>query len=294
MKRFFILLIAVFLACPAFAQNGPNTPLQNSVSSFWKKINGNVVPVGSAPVIVSELKGYNRTTFYNLIQDLEIRLIDPANQNVVFRQNGVDTHKFFANGYECYGSLNSYYAGSIKLISYTMLRNLSGKLVINGGTGLTLAYTYGQEPTLSIPAAGRVLLGTTVDDGVNALQVGGSANISNGFTCADSLTQEFLSKGNAVSALANDGTWSPLSYYTIGANDSGNIFIVDRSEGQSARFFFHGATVESADHDHGADFSNVQGTDGKVNVYITGGTLTVENKDGAARALKIHVHGFDE
>lgn len=133
-------------------------------------------------------------------------------------------------------------------------------------------------------SGGNVLIGTATDDATNKLQVAGSVMKSSG------LTEKWLSTGESGS-VANAGTLS-VSDYTVGQEDSGTIYVCDRTGLGFAKFFFYGTTTVEEQDSNGA-FTITKDTASKINIYIDSGAIVLQNNIGASRFFKIHVEGFD-
>lgn len=143
-------------------------------SGLWEDVNGNIVPVGSAPVVVDDLAAkkiilIDATGKY-------IGLLDDSSYILRFKDAG-GVQRFSVSGSGAITG-SSVLASSITSVSWVKTGTIftdsyKGK---DGGTGALSFYCKNTDttPAMTLKDQG-FLLGTTEDDGVNTLQVDGSA-----------------------------------------------------------------------------------------------------------------------
>lgn len=93
--------------------------------------------------------------------------------------------------------------------------------------------------------------------------------------------------GRPVTSVANDGTLD--TNITTGSGQCGLLVVKDATNNKAAVYRLENATLTSVSAD--AEFSTVQGTSSKVNVYANSGQIRLENKTGGALNLTAAYYG---
>ena len=150
---------------------------------YWEKINDNVVPVGSAPVVIDDLKVNPATDDYSLILKLgyENTGIGVGPQGRIRMYQGAT--KYLEFGPSIIIAFKDLQTTSELLTGYGTPTYPSHTFGGDSNTGLsraaedTLAFSTGGVEAARFTDGQRLLLGTTEDDGVNTLQVNGNTKI---------------------------------------------------------------------------------------------------------------------
>lgn len=172
-NKFIALMMALALSTSCFAANGP-TPLQSAVSSFWSEFNDDVIytekSVGigtSTPDVTKALHVVGDT----LISNGNIYIDGPfgGSQGIYLRDSGTGYVRASFKGHVLsLGSGNMTVQSGIG--SFDGIRNYSNipKITFSGNDTL---FFNGSTETMRTTANNEVLIGKTISDGVNQLQV---------------------------------------------------------------------------------------------------------------------------